>query len=74
MKFEVEIEEGDLLCINDRQWHVDEYDVGYGFEELTVKSRTGEIRIFDRDEIEELCKYSGEVRLIREGYLEVFET
>ena len=74
MKFELEIEEGDLLCINDREWIVKEHGVGHIYSEITVKSRTGEIRIFDRDEIEELCKYSGEVRLIREDYLEVFET
>jgi len=73
MKFELEIEEGDLLCVNDREWVVKAYEVGNIYGELTVESRTGEIRVFDRDDVEELCKYSGEVRLIREDYIEVFD-
>ena len=73
MNVEVEINEGDVLVLNEKVWTVDEDPGGLDAGKLIMEPRVGELRIFDREKIEELIEYSGNVRLIRKDWHDVYE-
>jgi len=68
MKFEVEIEEGDVIISNNQEWKVDE-NVSYGGGFDLVQSGTGKIRSFSKDELQEMIEFSGQFKLIKEDYI-----
>lgn len=73
MNVELEISEGDALILNDKKWKIVEEPGGLDAGKLIMEPVVGEMRILHRDKIEEMFKYSGSIRLIREDYLDVYE-
>lgn len=73
MNVEIEINEGDVLILNGKRWKVEEDLGGLDAHKMTWEPDVGELQIFHKDRIEELMKYSGQVRLIRNDYLDVYE-
>jgi hypothetical protein len=71
MKLEIEVEEGDVLIINGKRWKVDEDQRGTLGGTLDMTPLVGEMRNFDREKIEEMIEYSGDIRLIRSDYVSV---
>jgi hypothetical protein len=67
MKFEVEIEEGDVIISNNQEWKVEEVHAMWGID--LVQSGTGEYRNFDREEVQEMIDFSGQFKLIKEDYI-----
>jgi len=68
MKFEVEIEEGDVIISNNQEWKVEEnVSFGGGFD--LVQSGTGDLRNFSREELQEMIDFSGQFKLIKEDYI-----
>jgi len=71
MELEVEFEEGDILIFNDQEWKVDENIVCGGYD--LIQAGTGELRNFNRKELQDMVEYSGKFTRIREEYIDVFE-
>ena len=68
MKFEVDIEEGDVIISNNQEWKVEEIiPHGGGFD--LVQSGTGDLRNLSRDELQEMINFSGQFKLIKEEYI-----
>lgn len=67
MKIEVEIEEGDVIVLNNQEWKIDERVPLGGYD--VVQAGTGELRNFTRKEIQEMVKFSGQFKLVKEDYI-----
>jgi hypothetical protein len=67
MKFEVEIEEGDVIISNNQEWKVTQAHPMWGID--LQQAGTGEYRNFDREELQEMIDFSGQFKLIKEDYI-----
>lgn len=65
---EVEIEEGDVLVINDKEWKVDNFDI-LGAIDLYGVGGAG-FRSFYRDELEDIVGDAGKFKLLKKKYVE----
>lgn len=68
MKFEIELEQNDFLITNDRQWEVLEDGGGIEAGFVTLESPVVGKRSFTREDLEDLIRHSGMIKIYREGY------
>lgn len=73
MNVEIEVTEGDILVINDKRWEITEDCGGLDAGKVIMEPLVGDLEIYKREELQELMQFSGEVRLIREEYLDVYD-
>ena len=66
MNLEIEIKEGDVLEINSKTWFVEEVDQ---LNQVTLTPQVGDKQIVERERLQEWVDFSGEVRVIKKGFL-----
>lgn len=73
--FEVSVREGDVLKFNDHAWQVDDIESDFGIKKVWLKPMTGagEYMCLEHDDLESRISSSGEFRLIKKSYMEVFD-
>lgn len=68
MELTVELEEGDVLIVNEKQWIVDNRTPLGKFD---LQPKVGEMRCMSREEIQEMLDYAGDVRIVKQDYVDV---
>ena len=65
VELELDIESGDLLVFNEKEWRVDSVERGT----FDLEPVTGSTRNFTRSEIQELLEYSGKMSHVKSEYI-----